>query len=512
MGRVLSLCIPHAPLVACATLSIVRLAAACRLGIGLCVFLSPPKPIDGFELCRREIAATWLEKGTGATRGACRVIVFLPLMSSEAGEASRPANISRDGEKIVDMEYYELLGVRGDATELELKKAYRKAAIKNHPDKGGDEETFKLIGEAYRVLSDSNERATYDKYGKKKPTDEVGLKEATEMFGNLFGGERFVDLIGEISLIRDFGRASEIMMTDEEREEMERQMNEHLKKSPETVTGAAAPEDESAAAAATTSTKHERHKHKLTAEQREKLEAFEHEKAEKEQKRIADLTEKLKDRIRPYVDARHPGADDDSETQLFIKRMSEEAEDLKLESFGVELLHTIGSVYLTKSHTWLKTKRGNFLGVPGFWSRLKERGGMIKETWNVMGSAVNVQIGMEELARRQEKGDLSEAELQQLEQDVNGKMLLATWRGTRWEVTGVLRRVCDNVLNEKGVSDKVLIQRARAVALLGSIYSRVEPDESDDERRELEHLVAQAAQKKKKKSKRSVSGGGIHRS
>ena len=176
------------------------------------------------------------------------------------------------------------------------------------------------------------------------------------------------------------------------------------------------------------------------------------------------------------------------------------------------MLHTIGSVYLTKSHTWLKTKRGNFLGVPGFWSRLKERGGMIKETWNVMGSAVNVQIGMEELARRQEKGDLSEAELQQLEQDVNGKMLLATWRGTRWEVTGVLRRVCDNVLNEKGVSDKVLIQRARAVALLGSIYSRVEPDESDDERRELEHLVAQAAQKKKKKSKRSVSGGGIHRS
>jgi len=38
------------------------------------------------------------------------------------------------------MEYYELLGVRGDATELDLKRAYRKAAIRNHPDKGGDEE------------------------------------------------------------------------------------------------------------------------------------------------------------------------------------------------------------------------------------------------------------------------------------------------------------------------------------------------------------------------------------
>ena len=159
---------------------------------------------------------------------------------SDESKPSQPANFSRDGEKIVDMEYYELLNVRGDATDLELKKAYRKAAIKHHPDKGGDEETFKMVGEAYRTLSDTNARADYDRYGKKKPTDEVGLKEATEMFGNLFGGERFVDLIGEISLIKDFSRASEILMTDEEREEIERQMNEQLKSGPDTVTGAEA--------------------------------------------------------------------------------------------------------------------------------------------------------------------------------------------------------------------------------------------------------------------------------
>lgn len=328
-------------------------------------------------------------------------------------------------------------------------------------------------------------------------------------FGNLFGGERFVDLIGEISLIKDFGRASEIMMTDEEREEMERQMNEHLKSpTTDTVTGATDESGEANPASSTSesqsqvasssASKAERQKHKLTPEQRKKLDEFEKEKIEKEQKRITELTEKLKDRIRPFVNARNPGAEDDNETKIFTKRMREEAEDLKLESFGVELLHTIGSVYLTKSNTWLKTKRGNFLGMPGFWNRLKERGGLIKETWNVMGSAVNVQMSMEELARRQEKGDLSEAEMQQLEQDVNGKMLLATWRGTRWEVNGVLRRVCDNVLNEKGVSDKVLMQRARALALLGSIYSEVVPDESDEERRELERLVARAAQKKKK--------------
>lgn len=331
-------------------------------------------------------------------------------------------------------------------------------------------------------------------------------------FGNLFGGERFNDLIGELSLIRDFSKASEIMMSDEEREELERQMREHNKPT-DTIHGEEAKDDKDAREAKDTADaaveaakdkekEKEKGKAKMTPEQREKLEAFEKEKAEKEKKRIEDLTQKLKDRIRPFVEAKNPGDPDDSATLQFTKNMKEEAEDLKLESFGVELLHTIGSVYLSKSNTWLKTKRGNFLGMPGFWSRMKERGGTLKEMWGVMGSAINVQTSVDELARAQDKGDISEEEIQRLEQDMQGKMLLATWRGTRWEVTGVLRQVVDNVLNEKGVSDKVLFQRARGIAFLGAIYKQVEPDESDDERRELERLVAQASEKKKKKKDR----------
>lgn len=240
---------------------------------------------------------------------------------------------------------------------------------------------------------------------------------------------------------------------------------------------------------------------KLTPEQKAKLEALEKEKEAAEEKRIKDLTEKLKERIRPFVTSKNPGDANDSETQLFEKKMRQEAEDLKLESFGVELLHVIGSVYLTKSTTWIKSQRHHFLGLPGFFSRLKEKGGMVKETWNLLGSAVSVQMSMEDLAKRQEKGDIPEEELRQLEQEMSGKMLLATWRGTRWEVTGVLRKVCDALLNEKGVEHKVLLHRARALALLGSIYKQVKPDESDEERRELERLVAEAAGKHKKGSK-----------
>jgi X-domain of DnaJ-containing len=203
------------------------------------------------------------------------------------------------------------------------------------------------------------------------------------------------------------------------------------------------------------------------------------------------------------LQAKKAGDKDDPETQLFEKKMREEAEDLKLESFGVELLHAIGSIYLTKSTTWIKTHKNNFLGLPGFLSKMKERGSMVKEGWNLLGSAVNAQMSMEDMAKRQEKGDLDEEALKELEMEMSGKMLLVTWRGTKWEVSNVLRKVCDRVLNDKRVKDqKVLLNRAKAIAFLGAIYKQVKPDENDDERRELEKLVANASKKKEKHRKK----------
>ncbi len=62
--------------------------------------------------------------------------------------------------------YYEILGVSKDASQEEIKKAYRKKAHKHHPDKGGDEEKFKKINRAYQVLSDKEKRERYDRFGK----------------------------------------------------------------------------------------------------------------------------------------------------------------------------------------------------------------------------------------------------------------------------------------------------------------------------------------------------------
>src|SRR3954468_8729517 len=63
-------------------------------------------------------------------------------------------------------DYYEVLGVPKGASADEIKKAFRKAAVKYHPDKeGGDEAKFKEVNEAYEVLKDQQKRQRYDQFG-----------------------------------------------------------------------------------------------------------------------------------------------------------------------------------------------------------------------------------------------------------------------------------------------------------------------------------------------------------
>jgi DnaJ-class molecular chaperone len=63
-------------------------------------------------------------------------------------------------------DYYEILGLSKTASQDEIKRAYRKLALKYHPDKGGDQDKFKKVNEAYQILSDPQKRSRYDQFGK----------------------------------------------------------------------------------------------------------------------------------------------------------------------------------------------------------------------------------------------------------------------------------------------------------------------------------------------------------
>uniref|UniRef100_A0A0A9CTF6 GSVIVT00002640001 n=1 Tax=Arundo donax TaxID=35708 RepID=A0A0A9CTF6_ARUDO len=91
--------------------------------------------------------------------------------------------------------YYEILGVPKDASQDDLKKAYRKAAIKNRPDKGGDPEKFKELAQAYEVLSDPEKREIYDQYGEDALKEGMGggggMHDPFDIFQSFFGGSPF---------------------------------------------------------------------------------------------------------------------------------------------------------------------------------------------------------------------------------------------------------------------------------------------------------------------------------
>ncbi|KAK7202452.1 X-domain of DnaJ-containing-domain-containing protein [Myxozyma melibiosi] len=242
----------------------------------------------------------------------------------------------------------------------------------------------------------------------------------------------------------------------------------------------------------------------LTQAQREEILKLEQERKAARIERVDHLTKKLIERLSLYTESeKRPDV-----IQAFKEKTRLERENLKMESFGIELLHAIGGVYYQKGNSYRKSSK--FLGMNSIFSKVKEKGSIAKDTWNTISSAIDAQITIQDMTKAEEKGGdhWTEETKAEFERRVMGKLLNAAWRGSRYEFQGVLREVCDKVLEDKGIPAKKRMERAEALEIIGTIFKQAERDPDEDEdARVFETLLAEATQKKHKKSKkRSPSG------
>lgn len=98
-------------------------------------------------------------------------------------------------------DYYKILGVSEDASADEIKKAFRKLAVKHHPDRGGDEKQFKEANEAYDTLKNNNKRQEYDtmrKFGSSMGGQGSGFRFTSGQFDEFFGGDFFEEFMSGV--------------------------------------------------------------------------------------------------------------------------------------------------------------------------------------------------------------------------------------------------------------------------------------------------------------------------
>jgi curved DNA-binding protein CbpA len=434
---------------------------------------------------------------------------------------------------VVDTTYYDTLEVATTATQVEIKKAYRKMSIKMHPDKNPNDpqatEKFQQISEAYQVLSDEGLRSKYDKFGKESAVPNEGFEDADEYFSMIFGGDVFKSYIGELSLLKDLKKSAEL---NEEEQQTEQPDNEEEKaeesspkkdlKDEENIKENVSEKDinqnpkEESKAKGPLQLEHTESSGKSpesTEDNKEpektKLQEHEEEMKQKRQETIKTLSHKLIERLSLLTES----SNDAQCQQAFKEKFQIEANLLKMESFGLDILHTIGGVYCTKARIYLDSQQ--LFGIPGFFTSMKAKGGIVMDTFRTVSSALDAQSTMEELNKWQEmkanpeelrddKGEViakpTDEEIAELEKLLMGKVLNAAWHGSKYEIQSTLRDVCDVVLHDKSEPKSKRIQRAEALLLLGKVFlgttrSKVEQEEAQI----FEELVAEATQKKKSK-------------
>ena len=442
---------------------------------------------------------------------------------------------------VKDTTYYDILGAPPTATDVELKKAYRKRAIQLHPDKNGNDPgaaaKFQELGEAYAVLSDKEARALYDEVGKeglkenRAAADAAADIDPSEFFKMIFGGDSFEGWIGKLSMFDDMSGAAEILgESDDENGAVPTKQGvssagnggfaaENSDNVPDVAetslsTTLASQQDNSTVKKELSTpytdmnneVSRKKNKKKLSREQRDKLMA-QHEASRKaKEQRINELTATLLSRIDALQSCKIPESKD-----AYRVKLQHEFEDLKIESFGIQLLHLIGKIYVTQANATIQSSKT--FGVSKIFTSVKSKSERVKSGFLILKSALDAQAHAEEVVKRQaaieQSGvELTEEEKYQLmeaERLITGKLLATAWASTQFEVQGILKKVTSKVLNDKALSKKQRVARAEALLFLGKemLATRRTPEE-EEEARIFEEMMAEASAKKSRGKKKKM--------
>ena len=412
---------------------------------------------------------------------------------------------------VVDTSYYDLLGIQPTATAAEIKKAYRKKSIQEHPDKNPNDPTaterFQAISEAYQVLSDETLRVKYDKFGKKEAIPKGGFEDAAEQFSAIFGGDAFASYIGELQLLKNLQKSEELSAEDEAEKQKEKEKEEEKKKQQRQANDVNNKNDLNSEVQHLTVHNKDQETGEEKQKKKTKLEQFEEEQAIEKEKQIEALSKTLIDRLSILTESSY----DDNCKLSFEKKFEEEANLLKMESFGLDILHTIGDIYCEQARIFLGSQ--NFFGWGGIFHSMKAKGGVVMDTLRTVSAALDAQHTMQELEKMKDATEKNEpifdkngveikkpteAEVAQQEQLLMGKVLSAAWYGSKFEIMSNLRGACKKALEDNTADLNTRIRRAEALKILGKVFQRAYRTKAEQEEAQVfEELVAEATKKKK---------------